>query len=327
MAKGTGKTTDTKGEKPANTAPKAEKKAKPVKELVTVTSGALSLDVGPAVIAGLAKSYEQEQKANQIMQAVESKRYDLLSQTTAAIVKAAKADDSIDLSAAFSGDTKKMNVLNDQLGLALGFREVQEATDAGGNVIKRIGTAKAVAKFFPGPSDAKDSEAYKRKNTLRTNWLHTVKKCAQAASGLIETKTEFVQDKATGTLQITGPEVKKTFGQETVLLNEKVTVGEGDTVVKLTKKPSFTAVADMGAKAAGKVLEKRKDSRVASNAVDPAVAIQTIAKSLSEACGKLKLPADDATKRALSIALTAIDKVLKGSQPTNATEKAKEPAS
>jgi hypothetical protein len=235
----------------------------------------------------------------------------LLAQTTQAIVKAAKNDSSIDLSIAFSGDAKKMNLLNDQIGLALGFREVTTlpATETAAE-IKRIGYAKAVLKYFPGPKDDKNAPETKRKATLRSNFLHMVKKCAQAASGIITTETDIVTDKATGTLQLTGPAIKKTFGQETVLLNEKQTVGDGEKAVKLAVKPSFTAVAKIGAEAAGKTLTTRKDSRVASNATDPSVAVQNIAKSLAEACAKLKTPADDATKRALSIAQSAIDKVL-----------------
>lgn len=292
-------------------ASKTEKAPKEVKAVAIVNSKALSVDVGPAVIAGLAKSYQDEAKANELMQAVESKRYDLLAQTTAAIVKAAKADQNIDLSAAFSGDAKKMNLLNDQIGLALGFREVTvlPATDKAAE-IKRIGYAKSVQKYFPGPKDDKNSKEGKQKATLRSNFLHLVKKCAQAASGIIATDTEIVTDKASGTLQLTGPAIKKTFGAETVLLNEKQTVGEGEAAVKLTAKPSFTAVAKIGAEAAGKTLQTRKDSRVATNATDPAVAVQNIAKSLADACAKLKLPADDATKRSLSIAQSAIDKVL-----------------
>lgn len=292
-------------------APKAEKAKPAVKDVVTIKASAISADVGPNVLANLDKAYKDESKAQELMQLVDSKRYDSLTQLTAGILKAAQADNSIDLSVAFSGDNKKMNVLNDQLGLALGFREVTvlPATDKV-EEIKRINYAKAVQKYFPGPKEDKNSVEYKRKATLRSNFLHMVKKCAQAASGMMATDTKVTVDKTAGTLQISGPAVKKTFGADTVLLNEKQTIGEGESAVKLTQKPSFTAVAKMGAEAAGKVLTIRKDSRVASNAVDPATAVQNIAKSLADACAKLKLPADDATKRSLSIAQSAIDKVL-----------------
>lgn len=308
----------------ADKAPKEADKVAPsaVKEVVTVKAGALSVDVGPAVIAGMSKAYEDEQKANTILASVESRKYDMMSQLTAAIVKAAKADESIDLSATLSGDPKKMNKLNDQLGLALGFREVTvlPATDKVAE-IRRIGPAKAVQKYFPGPKDDKNSPEYARKNTIRSNFLHQLKKCAQAANGLIVTNTTYVRDEKSGTLQISGPAVEKAFGQKTVLLNEKQTMGEGDAKVQLTQKPSFTAVAKLGAAAAGKVLEQRAQTGISGNAISAGAALQGLCKSLTEACSKLKLPADDETKRALSIAQAAIDTVLKGSQPAAPAEK------
>lgn len=290
---------------------KAEvKEPKPMKEIVSVKPGALSTDVGPAILAGLDKSYKDEAKANELMQGVEAKRYDMLAQLTNAILKAANADDSIDLSKAFTGNRTDMNTLNDQLGLALGFREVTEVEAKDGSMMQRIGTSKACLKYWPGPKDDSKSPEGKRKNTLRTNFLHMIKKCAQAASGIQAKGIKVATDKDSGTLRISGPAVVKEFGHDNVVLNEKQIVGEGEGAVKLVKKPSFTAVAQMGAAAAGKVLEIRKDSRVASNATDPGVAVQTICKSLVDACSKLKLPADDETKRELSKAQSAIDKVL-----------------
>ena len=298
---------------------KTETKKGPVTEksagaaIVSVKASALSVDVGPAVIAGLASTFKEEEKMLELQRGIESKRYDLLAQTTQAILKAATADESIDLSVAFAGDSKKMKILNDQLGLALGFREVTvlPATKEGGPEVKRITWAKAVHKFFPTAKDTnKDSAEYKRKDTLRSNFLHMVKKCAQAANGIMVSDAKVAVDKESGTLQLSGPAIQEKFGQETIILNEKQVIGEGENKVKLAAKPSYTAVAALGAEAAGKVLQTRKDSRIASNAVDPATAVRSIAKSLADACGKLKLPADDETKRALSIAQNAIDKVL-----------------
>lgn len=289
-------------------APKVEKVRAAVKEVVSIKASAISADIGPTVLAGLDKAYKDEAKAQELLQAVEGKRYDLLSQLTNGILKAATADPSIDLTVAFAGDATKMNVLNDQLGLALGFREVtvMPATDKV-QEIRRIGPAKGVAKYFPGPKDDKNTAEYKRKNTLRSNFLHMVKKCAQAASGIMASGTSVAVDKQSGTLRLSGPAITKTFGADSVVLNEKQVIGEGDAAVKLTAKPSFTAVAKMGAEAAGKPMTTRKQI---TTPTDPAGAVMTIAKSLADACGKLKLPANDDVKRALSVAQSAIDKVL-----------------
>lgn len=317
MAKGA---TATK-EKPNSTAQaanagvtEADKKAvadkKPPKEIVVIKAGALSVDVGPMVLAGLSKSYEEEGKARQILQGVESKRFDLLAMTTSAIVKAAKADTSIDLTATFDGDVKKMNVLNDQLGLALGFREVTTTT-SGDKEVKKIGYAKSVLKYFPGPKDDKKAAETIKKATLRSNFLHMLKKCAQAASAIVEKDITVRKDATSGTLMLSGPAIQKQFGQESVLLNDKLTVGEGDNAKKLNAKPSFTAIAKMGAEAAGKTLNKRPDSRISGNAVDPDTAVQSICNTLVQALGKLKSAPIPKTMEGLKAVQSAIDKALK----------------
>lgn len=288
-----------------------EKEAKPPKELVTVKAGALSVEVGPRVIQGLSKSYEDESKAKQLLQAVEGKRFDLLADLTSAIVKAAKADTSINLAATFDGDAKAMNVLNDQLGLALGFREVQTVVSEGGKETKKIAYAKTVSKFFPMPKDDKKAAETIKKATLRSNFLHMLKKTAQAAAAIVDKDITVKKDTATGTLMLTGPAIQKQFGAESVLLNDKLTVGEGDNAKKLNAKPSFTAIAKMGAEAHGKVLQTRTDSRVQSGAVDPDTALQSICNTLVQAIGKLKDKPIAKTVESLNSVKSAIDKVLK----------------
>lgn len=277
----------------------------------TIKAGALSKDVGPMVIAGLAKAYEDEKKANELLDAVKGKRYDLLAATTAAIVKAAKADDSIDLSASFKDNKKAINALNAQLGLALGFREV-ETTGEGDKEKSRLVFAKSVAKYFPTAKDPKDAPATIQKATTRSNFMHLLKKCTQAAHGIVVKDLEFKKDAKTGTLQISGPEVTKTFGADTVLLDEKLTVGEGDTAKKLKKKPSFTALAEIGAAAEGKVVAKRGQTGTSGTAVDISTAIQSICGSIVSTLDKVKdKQLDPKTTEALKAARSAIDKALK----------------
>lgn len=220
--------------------------------IVQLKKSALSLDIGPMVIMGLAKANEEEAKLNQLAENIKNKRYDLLAQTTQAIVKAGKADQSIDLSAVFSGDPKRMASLNDQLGLALGFREiVVTAEDKNGISWEKVTTAKVVAKYFPMAGEDVKSDEYKKKNTLRTNFLHLLKKCAGAAMTIIEKDIVSKYDAKQGTLVISGPAVKKHFGHDNIPLDEKKIRGEGDSSIELNEKPSFTAVAAMGAAEAG----------------------------------------------------------------------------
>lgn len=290
---------------------KTPKEPKPDKPVPVIKSGALSVDVGPMVLAGLSKSYEDENKAKALLSAVETKRFDLLAVMTQAIVKAAKADGSIDLSATFANDAKKMNVLNDQLGLALGFREVTVTKDAGGKEHKRIGYAKTVLKYFPGPKDKEDQGEYQRKSTLRSNFLHMLKKCAQASSAIVENDIVVKKDEKSGTLMVSGPKIQQQFGQDSVLLNDKLNIGEGESKITLKEKPSFTAMAKMGAAASGKVLPIRQDSRIQSGAVDPDTAIISICNTLVTALGKLQGHPMAKTIEALNSAKSAIDKITK----------------
>jgi hypothetical protein len=79
---------------------KAEGKAKKAKAFVpapVINAKALSIDVGPRVIAGFMENASKEAEANKLLSGIASKRYDLLQQLTMGVYKAAKADKSINL--------------------------------------------------------------------------------------------------------------------------------------------------------------------------------------------------------------------------------------
>lgn len=232
--------------------------------IIQLKKAALSVDVGPMVIASLDAVNKQEAAANQALEEVKGKRYDLLAKTTQAIVKAAKGDSSIDLGAVFSGDPKQMGALNDKLGLALGFREIiTTEKDKNGVAWQKVVTAKAVSKYFPIAGEDKNTPEYKRKDTLRGNFLHMLKKCAQGAAAIIEKGINTKYDPKQATLVISGPAVVKQFGQDNIALDEKKTRGEGDGKVELNEKPSFTALAAMGAEGYGAEVTRGNTSRSA----------------------------------------------------------------
>jgi len=287
------------------------KVAVPGRVVATVNAKALSVDVGPRVIAGLAQAYSDEAKAHDLMRGVQAKRYDLMASTTEAIVKAAKVDKTIDLTAVFAGDAKRMNTLNDQLGLALGVREVRSFENAQGVKQDRIVYAKAVAKFFPSPSDAKNSDEARRKGTLRSNFVHMLKKCTQAAVAIIERKIDMEVDKETGTLLLSGPAIRKQFGSDEVLLNEKQTVGEGDSAVKLIEKPSFTALAAAAGTDHGAAVKRGTNTRSAKIGTNkPDALVLELAKGMIAALGKLKKEnVTDKVREVLDSVQSAIDKV------------------
>lgn len=266
-----------------------------------VAKGALSLDVGPMVIAGFAKVNTDTEQATAMLQGARAKQYDLQSMLTLAIVKAAVADKSIDLTVAFGEDNKKKIYLNNQLGVALGFKVV--ANVKGKEVLTY---APKVVQFFPQQGVEKDSEAYKRASTFRTNWSHRLTQCIQAAAGINAAGHTATIDKETKTLRLSGAGIKKQFGSDSVLLNEKQTQenkkGED---VKLKEKPSFTAIAvKAGEQIAGKIVQTgghgTNRSRVA---VSPEAAIKSLAEGMVAAIQKLIAPySDDVTTQLRTVA-------------------------
>lgn len=282
------------------------------KAVATVNAKAMSASVGPMVIAALAQSFQDEAKAHDLMRGVASKRYDSMAQMTAAIVKAAENDKTIDLTAVFSGEARQVNFLNDQLRIAMGICEPKTFTDSKGMEQTRIAYSKAVAKYFPMPTDAKGSDEAKRKATLRSNFVHSLKKCTQAAVAIIERDISMEIDKDSGTLLLSGPAIKKQFGADEVLLNEKQTVGEGDQSVKLIEKPSFTALAAAAGTDHGAAVKRGTNTRgrkVGSNKPDALVA--ELAKQMISALGKLK--AEDVTdklRESLDSVASAIAKLI-----------------
>ena len=101
--------------------------------LVPIKKSALSVDVGPRVIHAM---FGMEERVGALVEELHTlrgvKRYEQLSELTLAVAKAARADNNIDLAATYSGDKKAMEKLNDQLGIALGFREVKSNVDRNG---------------------------------------------------------------------------------------------------------------------------------------------------------------------------------------------------
>lgn len=271
----------------------------------------LSVDVGPAVIIGFAKARENEEAANAMLKDVDAKRYDLLSQLTAGILKAAQADKNIDLTVAFAKDPKKQGALNDHLGLCLGFKEVQTINPGTPQEAQRIAWSKSVAPYVLSTADEKDTDIAKRKSTVRSNFLHSLKKCVQAAQSLIDNKINAKMDKDAGTLLLSGPAVKTIFGAPTVHLNEKQTVGSGDKAVKLTEKPSFTALAANAANKRGHTVSRTSNTRGRQKQMaNPTEALRDIAKSFLSVVNTMKDKMTDPQRKIIQDVNEALDAIL-----------------
>lgn len=290
--------------------PAREAKPSTALAIPTIAKGALSKDLGPMIIAGLAKTQRDETQAKQIIAGVQTKSQALLSQLTMGIVKLALADKTVNLAAIFGDDKAAKVLLGNQIGLALGYRQVYTVGE-GAKAKQTIAYADSVKQYFPNADDKdKESPEAIAKATFRTNWAHRVTQCAQVANGIIEKKMKAEIDKGSGVLRLSGPAVAKQFGAKSVLLNEKQNVGEGKATVKLTNKPSFTAIATAAGEAHGRVRMTTSTARAAVT-VDPDKAVQGMAAAFVAACEKLdgnKLVG--VTRTALESVQNAIEKVL-----------------
>lgn len=263
-------------------------------ELIQVSKKAMSVDVGPIVVAGFADWTQGDTELRSKMQELSGKRYDLLQKLTMGVRKAAENDDNIDLAVYFGADSKAISAMNDRLGVALGIR-VAKIVGEGDKAKQKIEYAPEVLSYFPSKEDGPEQKA--KKKTLQSNFLHALKKCAQAAEGMISNNIVAKEDKKTGTMLISGPSVKKEFGVDSVLVNEKQKIeGKKGETVTLKAKPSFTQLASMGARKHGTELAKRKDSRVQQVAVDQTKLLEETVKTLVSLAGKIEQPTDKQIK-------------------------------
>jgi hypothetical protein len=278
-------------------------------DIVKVNPKAMQVDIGPKVIGMLDRALQEQDKAMDLVESSRAKKYDALANMTHGILNAAKADTNIDLSAAFSGDRKRMEKLNNQLGIALGWREMVTVAD-GDRQVQRVVMAKSVARYFPSATENKDSPDYQRKNTFRSNFTTTVKQCAQAAEGLRHANIKSEIDEKAGTLRISGPKVKEMFGQDNVLLNENASQMGKDKVLNV--KPSFTAIRAIGGEGHDAPVHRGSNTRgttigaSAPKPTDPDTNMVSLAHMLIQGLGKLEGPVSDKVREALQQVTNAV---------------------
>jgi hypothetical protein len=281
-----------------------------------IKANALSLDIGPKVIAIFDRSAQEQDKGHELLNSAQGKKYEGMSLLTQGIMKAAMNDQTIKLSDAFSGDRKKMEHLMKQLGLALGFREVQTQKDGDKNV-ERVVVAKAVAKYFPGPNEDTKSPEYQRKNTFRANFGTTVKNCAQAAEGLILSKATVKFDADNGTLRLSGPKIKEHFGADDVLLNENASQKGKEKDAQLAHRPSFTEIRALAGEEHGAAVHRGTNTRgtqvgaTAPKAVDPEAALVSLCHMLIQSIGKFDGPVPVKVREAFGQVVNTINEKMK----------------
>lgn len=278
-----------------------------------VSSKALQPDLGLKVIMQLAKASDDDEQAQALAQAARKRNGDAQAMLTLGIQRAANADKSIltALPSAFSDDKKAIGDLWNQIGVAIGIKEV--ITVGSGDKAKQTVTwTKACYQYFPAPGEDKATPEYMRKQSNRTNFLHRLKQCAQVACGIIDSGTKAEMDKTTGTLMLTGPAIKSQFGAASVKLDEKQKVVDTKgNEVELKQRPSFNAIATKAGESHGKIITPRSNTR-GGQSMSPEKAVEQIGRSFVQAVEKL--PVDkitDTIKAVFASVLSAIDQKAK----------------
>jgi hypothetical protein len=257
-----------------------------------------------------------ERQAKELSESKDVKRREGLVITTAAIVKAAKADKNFKLEDVLSSSEQTKDALLGRIWIALGFKHVIQVGEDGATKPKVVWVPDVAQYVAPNKKVDGDS-VVKQKNSVRSNMSTLVKKCAVSALHIIDKNLDAKVEN--GQLRITGPAVKEQFGQTSVLLNENQTVqvvdkkglATGETV-KLKEKPSFQAIATRAAESHGKVMASRVDSRKEIVA-DPEKEIVAMSKrfvTILEAIKKLNKELSADVKGALESVYNAIDELL-----------------
>lgn len=299
-------------------------KAQKSKELVIprVNAKAISKDVGPRFVRSLGKAEVDIVQGEQLKAAGQQAKATAMSELTLAIVKAAKADTSIAHNLTACVDTsddakKRMALLNDQLHIAVGNREVVTIKNKKGEDIQRTEWSAAVRDLFPASGESTEvGTPGAAKNTLRQNVAHAMKDAAKAALYIIDRDIKADIQKQTGQLKISGPAVKKMFGADNIVLDEKQKIiptdkngkAKGDPI-ELKEKASFAALRRGAEQEIGGNVPKPRVQRTMATTT-PDKAIITIANSLVDALSAYKGKVTDEMKTALNAAYSAIDVVI-----------------
>lgn len=305
---------------------KAKAEASTAVTVPKLNPDALSVDVAPRVLSMLTDAEKAEQKLHEQERKVEGTRYAARKEIVLAMLKAAAADTQIDLHNYYR-DTKAVTRINEQIGLALGWRAITTKTVGKGDKMRTIEStvySPSVSKFFPSDKDGPTERS--KKTNFRTNFLHLIKECGQAAATILAEGMKVEEVPAEQTLMLTGPAVEKHFGVAEVVLNEKQVVpviddetGEQATdtegkplETKLSVKPSLTAIAKMGAakrqpQAAGSGTGKAGAGKAKEPPIVGDAAFVSLCETLLKAINRIEGRPTDKQKRAMEQVANAIE--------------------
>ena len=275
-----------------------------------VNPKAMQKELGPKIIRMFAGVEEAKGELERLRREIGNKNYDAIALLTEGVYKVAIVDSNVALADHFAGDDKRKQVLNEQLYLALGIKEVIQV-GSGDTKVNRVVWSKANADYLPQYGEPTDTPEYERKNTFRTNLSKQLNKAIGAALDIQKRKIVAKYDDEKRTLVISGPEVKKQFGVEQVALNERINQGVPGTdgnPTKLLEKPSFTALYNNAAKAEGLTVRSGSNDRTKKVITDPSAVIVEIGTTMLNALGRVNEP-EELSKPATEVLQKIADKL------------------
>ncbi len=161
--------------------------------------------------------------------------------------------ENINLDKAFDNRKGGQKAFNDDLRVAIGVCE-RKIVAGKAKIIYRTKSER----LFRSSSSNRESDEYKRKEVLRSNFAHDLKLAAQVAAGLIDLKAHVEAGAERGTLVVSGREVAKEFGVAPVILKPKQARNLDD---KGTTRMSFGDIVAYAANKRNASLRSRVGSR------------------------------------------------------------------
>jgi hypothetical protein len=228
--------------KAAKAAASTKPMAKDTKAVGFVLANAISADVGEKALANLKGAMETDAEISDLTFQSDKKKYLTLALMTDAFVKAAKADKRIDLGDVLK-DGKTWGVLREKLEVVMGVRIINRSEDGAEKITLAPWTKPYLVQTGENKSNC---ETYQDKDTFRSNFQRQVKNAAGAAHAIVEKGIVAKLDEKIGTLLLSGPAIKKHFGNvEEVALNERKNVDINGKNVTLNNKPSFKEIGNI----------------------------------------------------------------------------------
>jgi hypothetical protein len=275
-----------------------------------VNKNALSADVGQKAVMAWKATKDTDQKIAELSETNNRQKGTALKMLTLAFVKAASNDKSIKLEDVYLEKSAKLTELRTKCEVAVGIKVAKKGEDG----VERYEMAEWTHDVLPQPKEDKTQPGFQAKENFRSNFAAAMTKCIKAAHAVMAKGLQVQEDKATGTLLISGKAIKEHFNVDQVALNEKREVVQDGKQVKLAKIPSFTELARISAATQNRSIPTRGESAKAINPLNEKDVMSAV-QSITTALGKLKNFGDE-----LATAIEALSEACEDALQRNGSE-------